>query len=509
MRWCTKAFAIAGLLVLISLNPAWAASSAAPQGAATFDKHCVACHGANATGGLGPRLDGPYVYGGDAQSVAGSIRHGLPPTMPAFDKTLSEAEIRGLVEYLKVKVAEAPPRPPSDLASAPRTAGIRMPAGVIHTSLHDYSVEVVAKVGTPYAMGFLPDGRILITETAGALRVVEQGRLLPDAVVGAPTGDITDMPQPQKRPLTGLAVHPDYKTNGWIYLLHNRAARGAVPGAPILAIITRGRLKDGRWVDSQDIFSVPTQKTNSLRMTFDAKGRLYVGTPYDRSDHPVADAQAKYVGTGKDWPSQDLANPMGKILRMNDDGSVPPDNPFVKTPGAYPYIFSYGHRESMGLTFDAAGELWQSEDGPRGGDEVNHIVKGGNYGWPLITWGHPYQVRPVISYTEREGLQQPVVSWAPSPALADIEYYAGNAFPGWRGSFFVGSLKQRDLFRVTVDGDRVTLIETVLHDLQRIRDIATGPDGFIYLLTDSGDLLRLVPVKSSTTSSALSLRPSD
>lgn len=494
MRQVAYCFVLSGL-VSISLTPAQAASPAPAQGAATFNEHCVECHGAEAAGGgVGPPLDGWYAHGSDAQSLAGSIRKGFPPHMPAFD-TLSEAQIKGLVDYLKIKIAEAPPRPPGDRDAAPRTAAIRIPTGVIHSSLYYYRVEVVAKVGTPYAVDFLPDGRILITETAGALRVIEKGRLLPEAVIGSPTGDITGMPQPQKRPLTGLAVHPDYKNNGWIYLLHSKAARGDIPGAPILATITRGRLKDGRWVDSQDIFSVQTQKTNSLRMKFDAKGYLYVGTPYDRSDHPIADAQSKYVGTGENWPSLDLTNPMGKIFRMKDDGSVPEDNPFVKTPGAYPYIFSYGHREVMGLAFDDKGELWQSEDGPRGGDEVNHIIKGGNYGWPLITWGHAYQSRPVISYTELEGVQQPVVSWAPSPALADIEYYTGNAFPLWRGSFFVGSLKQRDLFRVTVDGDRVTLIETVLHDVHRFRDVATGRDGLIYLLTDSGELLRMVPAK--------------
>jgi glucose/arabinose dehydrogenase len=149
----------------------------------------------------------------------------------------------------------------------------------------------------------------------------------------------------------------------------------------------------------------------------------------------------------------------------------------------------------MGLTFDANGELWQSEDGPRGGDEVNHIKKGHNYGWPLITWGHAYQTRAVTAYPEAEGMEQPVVSWAPSPALSDIEFYSGKAFPRWRGSFFVGSLKQRDLFRITVDGDRETLRETVLHDVHRIRDIATDRDGLLYVLTDSGDLLRLVPTR--------------
>src|SRR6185369_4611907 len=225
------------------------------------------------------------------------------------------------------------------------------PTEVVHTSVHDFRVEKVAKVGDPYALDFLPDGQILITEILGGLRIVTDGHLQPRPVIGAPTGDITGMPQPQKRPLLSVAVHPDYKTNGWIYLLHARAATSAVPETTNRVTITRGRLRNGRWIDSQDIFSVPTQKTNSLRMKFDARGYLYVGTPYDRSDHPVADSFAKYEGPGRDWPSQDLANPMGKIFRMQDDGSVPADNPFVDTPGANPYVFSYGHRESMGLAF--------------------------------------------------------------------------------------------------------------------------------------------------------------
>ena len=479
--------------------PAPDAQARLPPGAAAFGQACAECHGANGEGGAGPALLGPvFKHGGDAESLTNSIRHGYPPNMPPFEATLSEAQIKSVVDFL-ARTAKGPSGPAllpnSQGRTMPGSYAVHVPTGVVHTSVHDFRVETVAKVSEPYALDFLPDGRILITEIVGRLRIVANGHLLPEAVIGAPTGDVRGMPQPQKRPLLSIAVHPDYKKNGWIYLLHARAATSAVPETTNLVTITRGRLSHGHWVDSQDIFSVPAQKTNSLRMKFDSKGYLYVGTPYDRSDHPPADSFARYEGPGADWPSQDLANPMGKIFRMKDDGSVPADNPFVNTPGAYPYVFSYGHRESMGLTFDAQGELWQSEDGPRGGDEVNHIKKGHNYGWPLITWGHAYQTRAVTAYPEAEGLDQPVVSWAPSPAVSDIEYYSGKAFPRWRGSFFVGSLKQRDLFRITVDGDRVTLVETVLHDLQRIRDIATGPEGFVYLLTDSGDLVRLVPVR--------------
>lgn len=475
-----------------------------PPGEAAFGETCAECHGAGGEGGRAPSLLGPdFLHGGDEASLAASIRRGYPPNMPAFEAVLSSAQIASIVDFLQRKAQGA-----SDPVLVPNAQGrtnqggyaVHIPDGVVHTSVHDFRVESVAKVVDPYSLDFLPDGRILITEILGKLRIVENGKLLPDAVVGAPTGDITDMPQNQKRPLLSIAVHPDYATNGWIYIAHAKAAATTVPETTNLVTITRGRLKDGHWVDSEDIFSVQAQKTNSLRMKFDASGNLYIGTPYDRSDHPIADSFSKYTGPGADWPSQDLANPMGKIFRMKDDGSVPADNPFVNTSGADPYVYSYGHREVMGLTFDAQGELWQTEDGPRGGDEVNHIKKGHNYGWPLITWGHAYQARSLIPYPEAEGMEQPVVSWAPSPAVSDIEYYAGDAFPAWRGSFFVGSMKQRDLFRVTVDGDRVTLVETVLHDLHRIRDIATGTDGFLYVLTDSGDLVRLVPASAASSS---------
>jgi glucose/arabinose dehydrogenase len=484
--------------------PAPDAEARRPPGEAAFGQACAECHGANGEGGRAPSLLGPdFQHGGDGESLANSIRRGYPPNMPPFEATLSAAQINSVVDFLQ-RNAKGPTGPALIPDAQGRTRrgsyAVQIPTGVVHTSVHDFRVESVAKVGDPYALDFLPDGRLLITEIMGRLRIVDKGHLLPDPVVGAPTGDITGMPQPQKRPLLSIAVHPDYEKNGWIYLLHAKAATSAVPETTNLATITRGRLRDGHWVDRQDIFSVPTQKTNSLRMKFDSKGYLYVGTPYDRSDHPIADSFAKYEGPGTDWPSQDLANPMGKIFRIKDDGSVPADNPFVNTHGADPFVFSYGHREVMGLAFDAQGELWQSEDGPRGGDEVNHIKKGHNYGWPLITWGHAYQARPLIPYTEAEGMEQPVVSWAPSPAVSDIEYYSGEAFPRWRGSFFVGSMKQRDLFRMTVDGDRVTLVETVVHDLHRIRDIATGPEGFVYLLTDGGDLVRLVPDTAATRS---------
>jgi glucose/arabinose dehydrogenase len=458
------------------------------RGAAIFARSsCQGCHGVGAMGETSPPLVGPtWRHGGDPASIARNIKQGFMPLMlPRGGEKLSDQEVDDIVAWLKQREATLTPE---ERIRAARATPQGPPKGVVHSAVEDFRVETVAHVGPPYAFDFLPDGRILIAETAGPVRIVDHGRLLLQPVAGTPLGDINGMKQWFRRANMSIAVHPRWRENGWVYLLTARVvAKTAENQSPIVATIHRGRIVGGRWTDERAIFEFRAETTDSLRMKFDAKGMLYVGTPCSDKD---------YEGKGEGEPAQDLSRPEGKILRLRDDGSVPADNPFVGRPGAYPYVWSYGHREPSGLTFDGKGELWNVEDGPRGGDELNHVRKGHNYGWPVITWGHRYDEVPVPAHTAQEGMEQPVVSWVPSPALSDVEYYGGRAFPRWRGSFFIGSMKQRDLFRVTVDGDRATLVETVLHNVDRLRDIATGPDGLIYVLTDSGDLLRLVPATS-------------
>ncbi len=484
---------VAALLValagLCSAAAAFAPGTAGDpvRGAAVFAKSsCQGCHGIGAIGGTSLPLVGPeWKYGGDPASIAKSIRDGhMPMMLPMGGEKLGDGEIDDLVAYLKDRERTITAQ---ERAVAMTNTAAGPPKGIVHSAVHDFRVETIAHVGTPYAFDFLPDGRILIMEIQGGLRVVDHGKLLAKPIEGAPQGDISGMKQWFRRGNMSLAVHPNYKANGWIYMLTARSAANPPPGSPPqIATIHRGRIRDGRWVDEKAILEFPIETTDSLRLKFDRQGYLYVGTPYSSAD---------YTGEDKYHAGQDVARPEGKILRIKDDGSVPPDNPFVGKAGASPYVWSYGHREPSGLTFDGKGELWNVEDGERGGDELNHVRKGHNYGWPVITWGHPYFSTVVAAHTERAGMEQPVVSWVPSPALSDVEYYDGAAFPRWRGSFFVGSMKQRDMFRVTVDGDRGTLVETVLHNVDRLRDIATGPDGMLYVLTDGGDLLRLVPAR--------------
>jgi glucose/arabinose dehydrogenase len=347
-------------------------------------------------------------------------------------------------------------------------------------------------VGQPYAFDFLPDGRILITEVAGDLRIIEHGRLLPQPVPGAPRGNALGLMGGGGRSLLDVMVDPDYKSNGYIYLVTAHAVKNAEGKLDGFARINRGRIRNGHWADYQVLTEFSIHYTTGLRMAFDAKQRLlYIGTSFPDGDYFAPDTLGKL-------PPQLLSSSWGKILRMTAEGKVPADNPFLATPGAFPYIYALGIRAPLGLAFDRNGELWEAENGPRGGDELNHIRAGHNYGWPLITWGHRYDAIPMPAHPEPEGaevgkMDQPVLDWSPSPAVSAITFYEGKAFPRWKDNLLMGSLKQMDLFRIVLDGDRPVVQETILHGLNRIRDVRVSKEGYVYVLTDAGQLLRLVP----------------
>jgi glucose/arabinose dehydrogenase len=266
-------------------------------------------------------------------------------------------------------------------------------------------------------------------------------------------------------------------------------AKGKLDGR---ARINRGRIRDGRWVDNQIVVEFSIDVTTALRMAFDSQRFLYIGTSFPDPDY-IAPAD---LG---ETPPQRLSSPWGKILRMTADGKVPPDNPFVKTPGAFPYVYAYGIRAPLGLAFDSKGNLWEAEDGPRGGDELNIIKAGKNYGWPVTSWGFRYDAIPMPAHPEPEGpeadtIERAVFNWSPSPAVSAIAFCDGKAFPRWKGNLLMGSLMQMDLFRIVLDGERPVLQETILHGVNRIRDVRVGPEGYVYVLTDAGQLLRMVPV---------------
>jgi glucose/arabinose dehydrogenase len=329
----------------------------------------------------------------------------------------------------------------------------------------------------PWSMAFLPDGRILVTERPGRLRIINDGKLEPEPVSGLPP-----IAAHGQGGLLDVVLHPDFEKNGFVYLSYAAGKHGRIGTE-----VGRGRLSGNRITDWQTLFRLDPKSLGGRhfgsRLVFDSNNHLFI-TLGDRGDRDRA---------------QDLRDHAGSIIRLNDDGTIPDDNPFIDTPGARPEIYSYGHRNGQGAALHPSGTLWMHEHGPQGGDELNIIASGQNYGWPVITYGKEYVSGSDIGEgTHRPDMQQPIHYWVPSIAPSGMAFYDGDKFPAWRGNLFVGALKFRLLARLTLDGDKVIDEERLLEDeLGRIRDVRTGPDGYIYLLTDdnNGKLVRLEPAK--------------
>jgi glucose/arabinose dehydrogenase len=318
---------------------------------------------------------------------------------------------------------------------------------------------------------------MLVSERPGRLRLIAaDGTLDPRPIEGLPP-----IHQYGQGGLLDIAVHPDFMHNRLLYFSYaERGPRGYGTA------VARGKLEGHRLRDVQVIFRLlpKTAKTYHFgsRLVFDRQGHLYI-TLGDR---------------GGRMRAQDLGDYAGSLIRVNDDGSVPHDNPFVGRPGVHPEIYSYGHRNMQGAALNPwTGRIWTHEHGPQGGDELNIPEAGGNYGWPVITYGVEYvSGEPIGEGTHKPGMQQPIHYWVPSIAPSGTAFYTGDRFPNWRGDLFVGSLKFRLLVRLHLDGDRVVHEERMLEDeLGRIRDVRQGPDGLLYLLTDADDgmLVRLAP----------------
>jgi len=357
------------------------------------------------------------------------------------------------------------------------TAAARSPE-VIKTQKHDLRIaEIATGLEHPWGLAFLPDGRMLVTERPGRLRVIKDGRLAAEPVAGLPPIEARG-----QGGLLDVALHPDFAENRLIYFSYAGSGKGGVSTE-----VARGKLADHRLEDVQVIFrQQPKSKTGrhfGSRLVFDRKGYLYI-TLGDRGDRQRAQRPDDHAGS---------------VIRLHDDGRIPADNPFIGKQGWQPEKFTLGNRNIQGAALHPrSGELWAHEHGPQGGDEINVIRAGVNYGWPVITYGVNYVIGTAIGEgTHKPGMAQPLYYWVPSIAPSGMTFYTGDRFPRWRGDLFVGSLKDRMLVRLSLDGEQVVGEERFLHDaLGRIRDVRQGPDGLLYLLTDENDgaLVRLEPV---------------
>lgn len=330
----------------------------------------------------------------------------------------------------------------------------------------------------PWGLAFLPDGRMLVSECEGRLRIVSAGGHVSPPLNGVPKVDARE-----QGGLLDVAVDPDFARNRLVYLSFAEPGKNGTNSTAV----ARGKLTGSGLVDVKVIFSQQPKVASTLhfgsRLVFDREGHLFI-TLGERSKNEFR-AQA-----------QDLGSDLGKVVRINTDGSIPKDNPFVGKPGARPEIWSLGHRNQQGAALNpATGELWTDEHGPKGGDEINIVRAGKNYGWPVVSHGLNYDGTPVGTGKQRgAGFVDPVHHWVPSIGVSGMAFYTGDAIAKWKGNLFVGGMAIPKLVRLELDGDRITHEEALLEDLgARIRTVKQGPDGALYLLTDDGEdrILRL------------------
>ena len=357
-------------------------------------------------------------------------------------------------------------------------------------------VTVAEGLKNPWSMAWLPNGDMLVTERGGALRIVRNGKLLPDPVPGVPAVRALGQGGLQE-----VAVHPKFAQNHFIYLSYAKPRNGNKEGTTALL---RAKFENDKLVDAKEIFEAKAWNERpghfGARIAFDRDGFLFMS---------VGDRMAGLGGPngfdGTDHPAQSLMSHQGKILRLRDDGTVPADNPFVGRSDALPEIWSWGHRNPQGLAVHPdTNQLWATEHGPQGGDELNLIKKGANYGWPVIGYGANYAIGTEIHQARnKEGMEQPKAFWVPSIGISGLLFYTGDKFPNWKGNVFIGGMsgQWRQLVRVSLNGETVANREPLLFGQYRIRDLRQGPDGFIYLATDSqttGQMTSIVRLEPNT-----------
>lgn len=432
-----------------------------------YQNFCAGCHGVN----LERFSVKPWMEEKGIKLAFESIKYGLEDIgMPAFAQAFSDIDIEDLAKYVKNEV----PRDRSQLKPAITIDGI------VNSEVHKFAVDtVVTGLSVPWGLAFLPNGDLLISERAGTLHRFSNGQLSP------PIEGLPPILAIGQGGLMDLTLHPNYESNGWIYMAYsalNTESTQRIGNTNVL----RARLDGNILKDVEVIFEglphTSRQHHFGCKLAFDGKGHLFFG---------IGDR-----GQRDDFP-QTLDNHNGKIHRIMDDGSIPADNPFVNVPNALPSIFSYGHRNPQGTSIHpVTGELWVSEHGPKGGDELNLVKPGLNYGWPVITYGINYNGTIITEHTHMEGMEQPVFEWTPSIAPCGMTFVTGNRFKNWENNLLVGSLSFQYVERVVLDGHSVAHREKLLEGAGRVRNVVMSPDGLVYVAVEMpGIILRLIPVE--------------
>ncbi len=433
----------------------------------TFKNYCLGCHNDKKSS----FVNRDWFFGHNKNEIINSIKHGRAQYgMPAFDEGLSDAQINDLANYILGLSTMVP------LVS---DQGQVNSSGIEVSEDQKFRVDtIVDGLDVPWGLEFLPNGDLLISERRGELyRYAHNNEL--QKISGLP-----EIKAKGQGGLLDLELHPNYKKNGWLYFAYS--APDTKDDNLVNTAIMRARIKDNNLVDKELIFEAQpksgTRHHFGCKLEFDKDGLLYfsVGDRGNRDRNP-----------------QTLDNDCGKIHRINDDGSIPKDNPFVHKKGAKHSIYSYGHRNPQGVCMHpVTGRIWTDEHGPKGGDEINLIEPGKNYGWPVISFGINYNGTTFTNDTAKAGMEQPVLYWVPSIAPCGMTFVKGDRYPNWKNNILTGSLRFEYLQRVVLEGEKVVHEEKLLQNIGRVRNVEMSPDGYIYVAIEKpGKILKLNPVE--------------
>ena len=439
-------------------------TAAALRGQAIYAEYCSSCHGKDLEGGAAPSMaDDVWAYGGSEAEIRLSITSGIEDIgMPEFGSAFSDKQISDLVTYIKNGSTVTAIKPIKAIEDVPSVED--------QVKVEDWATDL----DEPWGIEFIENDVALVTEKSGKLWLVGSDER--KEIEGIPASVDN-----RQGGLLDVATDPNYSQNGWIYLSFTHA--DDADSKALQTKIVRGQIKDGTWAGEQTLFQAKPEdyiKTGfhfGSRITFDDKGHLYFGI----GDRGIQDE------------AQDLTRPNGKIHRIMRDGSIPKDNPFVDVEGAYPSIYSYGNRNPQGtIVHPETGILWETEHGPRGGDELNVIKSGVNYGWPKISYGINYNGTELTPHTALPGMAQPASQWTPSIAVCGLDVYTGDLFPDWKGRLLAGGLAFETVRLIEVEGETYVGEAKLLQDKGRVRDVTTGPDGAIYVALPSR-IVRISP----------------
>ena len=483
------AVAAAGLLLIQGCGQSFADESSTIKVDQLYANNCASCHGDNMANGSAPSmLDNQWLTDGSDRALYDAIVDGIEEVgMPAYGDALQPEESWALVVHIREKAYAH--------QESQREKAQPNGDGVYDTQHHRYRIETVADgLDRPWAMDFLPDGTLIFTERLGTVHLIEDGKVS-KAIAGTP--EVWNLSQGG---LLDVAVDPDYAENGWIYLSYSEKQNDQGRAGSGMTAVVRGRIdrENLEWTDQQDLYHADEEHASDRGVHF---GSRFVFGDDDTLFFTIGDR-------GYMDRSQEVSRPNGKVHRIHRDGSIPDDNPFApgsagasEQPDALPTVWSWGHRNPQALNrHPDTGRLYDVEHGPRGGDEINLVEKGNNYGWPVVAYSMNYNQTPFGTkppFHEDAGFVEPVHYWIPSIAQCGAGFYVGDGFPQWQGDLFIAALAKQEVHRVRFSDDGKSVVETeiLFEDHGRVRDVFPGPDGALYIATEQPGMIRkLVPV---------------